>query len=73
MKLDSLKQIQALYDQAGLGPINFKFRSPYNWHLMKSRATSFGDSKNVPGKTYVKIDMKAVEDRVLNELTTPAE
>jgi hypothetical protein len=54
MKLDALKQVQALYDAAGLGPLNFKFRSPYNWHLMKSRSTSLGDNKNRPGKEYKK-------------------
>lgn len=48
MKIDVMKQIQALYDSAGLGSLNFKFFSPYNWHLMKSRATSFGDTKNTP-------------------------
>jgi hypothetical protein len=48
MKLDALKQVQALYDAAGLGPLNFKFRSPYNWHLLKSRSTSLGDNKNQP-------------------------
>lgn len=69
MILDALKQLQAVYDQAGLGPLNFKFRSPYNWHLMKSRANSLGDTKNVPGKTYVTVDMTAVEERVINELT----
>lgn len=48
MKLDTLKQLQALYDEAGLGPLNFKFRSPYNWHLIKQHKSSLGDNKNVP-------------------------
>jgi hypothetical protein len=65
--------VQALYDAAGLGPLNFKFRSPYNWHLMKSRPTAFGDNKNRPGKTYVKVDMKAAEEKVLNELINDSE
>jgi hypothetical protein len=56
VRLDALKQLQALYDAAGLGPLNFKFRSPFNWHLMKSHSSSLGDNKNRPGKEYKKKD-----------------
>lgn len=66
MKLDvsrALNNIQALYDRAELGPLNFKFRSPYNWHLLKQRVNSSALDKNVPAKDYPSLGAPTAELR----------
>lgn len=41
--------VQAMYDRAELGPLNFKIRSDAQWTLRRASPTSLVYDKNTPG------------------------
>jgi hypothetical protein len=48
----ALINIQAMYDVAELGPLNFKIKADAQWILRKQRPASFMDAKNIPAIDY---------------------
>jgi hypothetical protein len=55
MKTDvnkALSQLQKLYNDAGLGSLDFIYRNHSSWIALKSRPNSFMDNKNIPAIDY---------------------